>query len=265
MGDSSAIAHTLSPHGVGDDRFAARLFRPGRSSPSHRSACGRSTRRRGEGPVAWVECGCSWLQLAGPGTWARCCPSCRRWCGGATRCCWSCRLRWPGPLAGPASRTCSAKTRRRPSSGPLWERFAVADPAEQAVLANRELFARLCTTAMLPTLEGAFAWFRPDLVVREPCEYASAVVAEQRGVRHVQVAIGLAEVERASLEVAAPARHRRVVPKPDGARRHRHRRRHRAALPVRCRRPAQRMNPGPVAQAAKEQPGVGADGPRRAC
>jgi len=88
--------------------------------------------------------------------------------------------------------------------GPLWERFAVADPDEQAVLANRELFARLCTTAMLPTLEGAFARFRPDLVVREPCEYASAVVAEQRGVRHVQVAIGLAEVERASLELAAP-------------------------------------------------------------
>jgi len=88
--------------------------------------------------------------------------------------------------------------------GPLWERFAVADPAEQAVLANRELFARLCTTAMLPTLEGAFARFRPELVVREPCEYASAVVAEQRGVRHVQVAIGLAEVERASLELAAP-------------------------------------------------------------
>jgi len=88
--------------------------------------------------------------------------------------------------------------------GSLWERFAVADPDEQAVLANRELFGRLCTTAMLPTLEGAFARFRPDLVVREPCEYASAVVAEQRGVRHVQVAIGLAEVERASLELAAP-------------------------------------------------------------
>ena len=88
--------------------------------------------------------------------------------------------------------------------GPLWERFAVADPDEQAVLANRELFGRLCTTAMLPTLEAAFARFRPDLVVREPCEYASAAVAEQRGVRHVQVAIGLAEVERASLELAAP-------------------------------------------------------------
>jgi UDP:flavonoid glycosyltransferase YjiC (YdhE family) len=89
--------------------------------------------------------------------------------------------------------------------GPLWERFAVAAPAEQAVLANRELFGRLCTTAMLPTLKGAFERFRPDLVVREPAEYASAAVAEQRGVRHVQVAIGLAEVEAASVEVAAPA------------------------------------------------------------
>lgn len=87
---------------------------------------------------------------------------------------------------------------------PLWERFAVAYPTEQAVLANRELFGRLCTTAMLPTLEAAFARFRPDLVVREPCEYASAVVAEQRAVPHVQVAIGLAEVEAASLELAAP-------------------------------------------------------------
>jgi len=89
--------------------------------------------------------------------------------------------------------------------GPLRERFAVADPAEQAVLANNELFGRLCTTAMLPTVEAAFARFQPDLVVREPCEYASATVAEQRGVRHVQVAIGLAEVEAASLQVAASA------------------------------------------------------------
>lgn len=88
--------------------------------------------------------------------------------------------------------------------GPLWKRFAATDPVEQAVLANRELFGRLCTTAMLPTLQRAFAEFRPELVVREPCEYASAAVAEQRGVRHVQVAIGLAEVEAASLELAAP-------------------------------------------------------------
>jgi len=88
--------------------------------------------------------------------------------------------------------------------GPLWERFAVADPAEKAVLANRELFGRLCTTAMLPTMKRACARFRPELVVREPAEHASAVVAEQRGLRHVQVAIGLAEVEAASLELAAP-------------------------------------------------------------
>ncbi len=40
MGGSSAMSHTLSPHRVGDDRFAARLFRPGRSSPSHRSSSG---------------------------------------------------------------------------------------------------------------------------------------------------------------------------------------------------------------------------------
>ncbi len=117
----------------------------------------------------------------------------------------------PPALAGTASETGQryvlGENPPEAELGPLWERFAVADPAEQAVLANRELFGRLCTTAMLPTLQRAFAGFQPDLVMREPCEYASAAVAEQRGVRHVQVAIGLAEVEAASLELAASVLH----------------------------------------------------------
>ena len=86
----------------------------------------------------------------------------------------------------------------------LWSRFARAAPQEQAVLVNRELFGRLCTAAMLPTLERSVGEYRPDLVVREPCEYASAIAAERHGVPHAQVAISLAKVEHGSLELAAP-------------------------------------------------------------
>jgi UDP:flavonoid glycosyltransferase YjiC (YdhE family) len=76
---------------------------------------------------------------------------------------------------------------------------------EAAVLANRELFGRLCTAAMLPGLEELFGEWRPDLVVRETCEYASAIVARRCGVRSVQVAVSLADVEAASLALAEPA------------------------------------------------------------
>jgi UDP:flavonoid glycosyltransferase YjiC (YdhE family) len=87
----------------------------------------------------------------------------------------------------------------------LRERFAAAPAREASILANRELFGRLCTTAMLPTAERACREWRPDLVLRETTEYASAVAAERCGVAHAQVAISLAEVEAASLELAAPA------------------------------------------------------------
>jgi UDP:flavonoid glycosyltransferase YjiC (YdhE family) len=84
-------------------------------------------------------------------------------------------------------------------------RLPTAPPAEAAVLGNRELFGRLCTAAMLPTMAQVFADWLPDLVIREPCEYASAVVANRLGIPHAQVAISLAGVEAGSLDLAAPA------------------------------------------------------------
>jgi UDP:flavonoid glycosyltransferase YjiC (YdhE family) len=72
-------------------------------------------------------------------------------------------------------------------------------------LGNRELFGRLATAAMLPAMERVFASWRPDLVVRDPCEYASAVIAGRVGVPTAQVGIGLAELEWGSIDVAAPA------------------------------------------------------------
>jgi len=73
------------------------------------------------------------------------------------------------------------------------------------VLGNRELFGRLAATAMVPALTRACAEWRPDLVLRDPCEYASAVVVPPLGIPTAQVAISLAEGEAASLDAAAPA------------------------------------------------------------
>src|SRR5262249_2947049 len=81
---------------------------------------------------------------------------------------------------------------------PIRERLPLASASEASALGNRDLFGRLATTAMLPEMERACAEWRPDLVLREPCEYASAVVAGATGVPTAQVAISLAEAEAAS-------------------------------------------------------------------
>lgn len=85
------------------------------------------------------------------------------------------------------------------------ERLPVVPAREASVLGNRELFARRATAAMLPAMHPVIAEWKPDVVLRDPCEYASAVVAPGLGVATAQVAIGLAEVEWGSIDVAAPA------------------------------------------------------------
>ncbi len=88
---------------------------------------------------------------------------------------------------------------------PIRERLPVAPPEQASVLGNRELFGRLATLAMLAGMEQACAEWAPDLVLRDPCEYASAVVAGRAHVPVAQVAISLAEGEAASIASAAPA------------------------------------------------------------
>jgi UDP:flavonoid glycosyltransferase YjiC (YdhE family) len=86
----------------------------------------------------------------------------------------------------------------------IWERLQTVSRSEAAILGNRELFGRLCTAAMLPAVERACREWRPDLVLHEAAEYASTVAAERCGIAHAEVAISLAEVEAASLDLAAP-------------------------------------------------------------
>jgi hypothetical protein len=85
------------------------------------------------------------------------------------------------------------------------ERLLVASPAEASVLGNRELFGRLATEAMLAGMEYVWGDWVPDLVLREPAEYASAVLAARTRTPIAQVAISLAEAEDGSIAAAAPA------------------------------------------------------------
>lgn len=88
---------------------------------------------------------------------------------------------------------------------PIRERLPTAPPAEASALGNRELFGRLAARALLPAMARTCARWRPDLVLRDPCEHASAAVAMRLDLPVAQVAISVAEAEWGSIGVAAPA------------------------------------------------------------
>ncbi|HPU37930.1 MAG TPA: glycosyltransferase [Microthrixaceae bacterium] len=88
---------------------------------------------------------------------------------------------------------------------PIREQLPVVDAATASELGNRELFGRLATNSMLPEMRSAVDGWRPDLIVRDPCEYASAVLAVERDIPVRQVAISRSDIEWGSLDVAAPA------------------------------------------------------------
>lgn len=88
---------------------------------------------------------------------------------------------------------------------PLWQRLPTLPPGQAEPIVVGRIFARLNVEAMLPSLESAIEEWKPDLVVREPNEYASALAAERHGIPHVRVAIGLAWSEGGALALASPA------------------------------------------------------------
>jgi UDP:flavonoid glycosyltransferase YjiC (YdhE family) len=85
-----------------------------------------------------------------------------------------------------------------------WQRVRVGPPQAVAGLIDRELFADHCTQAMLPAAQAVCGRRRPDLVIRESCEYASAIVAAKAGIAHAQVAISQARIEWEVLEMVSP-------------------------------------------------------------
>ena len=81
--------------------------------------------------------------------------------------------------------------------------MASGDRATRVHAAEVELFGRLNTMAALPAMEAAVASFRPDLILREPCDYASAVVATRQGIRTAQVGISPGTADVSGLRLAA--------------------------------------------------------------
>ena len=89
--------------------------------------------------------------------------------------------------------------------GAVWARVPELPPGEANEVVVGEVFGRLNTTAALPRLRAAFEEWRPDVVVRDPNEYGSALAAELDGIPHARVAIGLASTEELGLGIAAGA------------------------------------------------------------
>ncbi len=95
--------------------------------------------------------------------------------------------------------------------GPIWGAMSTLPPGQGDVVVVGTIFARLNVDAMLPTHHEVLERWRPELVVRESAELASAIAAEQHGVRHVRVAVSISYVERGALGIAAPALDERLA------------------------------------------------------
>lgn len=54
-----------------------------------------------------------------------------------------------------------------------------------------EIFGRLDAQAALPGLTRAVSVWKPDVIIRESCEFSSLVVAERAGIPQVEVSIGM--------------------------------------------------------------------------
>src|SRR3954462_15952606 len=88
--------------------------------------------------------------------------------------------------------------------GPLWARVHAAGLLRANALVVGELFGGLRARAALPGIDLATDTWRPDVVVRETCEFAGAVAAEARGVPPARVEIGLAAKEAMAIAWAPP-------------------------------------------------------------
>ena len=85
-----------------------------------------------------------------------------------------------------------------------WARVPTVSREEAEAIVVGEIFAGLNVRAMLPSLNAVCAEWGPELVLRDPSEFASAFAAERHGIRHARIAIGLLTSERTALSIAQP-------------------------------------------------------------
>lgn len=103
----------------------------------------------------------------------------------------------------------------------IWQRVAESTMEVSRELVLRDLFGRLNSGAMIPAVRAAIDDLRPDLVLRDPAEYASALAAAEAGVPHARLGVSLS-AEIAFFESTAapvledwrPGLHREIVESP---------------------------------------------------
>jgi hypothetical protein len=84
--------------------------------------------------------------------------------------------------------------------GPVFERVGSLSFEEANEVVVAEVFGRLDAQAALPGLVEIIDGWRPDVVLREPCEFGSLVAARSAGVPQAAVAIGVS----ATMDYIAP-------------------------------------------------------------
>ncbi len=114
----------------------------------------------------------------------------------------------PPSLAAEVERTgLPYRVGRQPSKAfvdEIWARLRAGGPGSAAGLIDRELFAERATQTMLSAARAARDDWQPDLVVREPCEYASAIAAHEAGIAQAQLGISLSAIDRGVLDMVTP-------------------------------------------------------------
>lgn len=91
----------------------------------------------------------------------------------------------------------------------IWAEVRTRPRAAVIGLIDRDLFAERATAMMLPAAHAALQDLGPGLVIREPCEYASAVAAHAAGVPVATAAISPAAIESEVLDMVTPVLERR--------------------------------------------------------
>jgi UDP:flavonoid glycosyltransferase YjiC (YdhE family) len=82
--------------------------------------------------------------------------------------------------------------------GAVYGRLPSVSREEANAIVLGEIFGRLDAQAALPGVTATIDDWRPDVVVREPTEFASWVAAEKAGVPQLVVAIGVAAMDEAA-------------------------------------------------------------------
>lgn len=103
----------------------------------------------------------------------------------------------------------------------IWQRVAESPMEVSRELVLRDIFAGLSSEAMIPEVRAAIDDLRPDLVLRDPAEYASSLAAAEASVPHVRLGVSLC-AEIAFFESTAapvledwrPGLHREIVESP---------------------------------------------------